>query len=91
MATALGEGSAEMTVSELIAKLQLEDPAAEVVTRGICCLDKVMRVRELMPVELRRFAVKSCVWFEYWTDVGPPPQDDRKVVFSEPVKGVLLE
>ena len=79
-----------MTVSDLILILQLEDPAAEVVTRGIECLDEVVRVSKLTPVKLRGFAAESCGWFEYWTD-AVPPTDDRTVVFSEPGNGLLLE
>lgn len=79
-----------MTVSDLISILQREDPGAEVVTRGIDYLDEVIRVSELSPVKLRAFASKGCAWFEYWTEAALP-SDDRTVVFSEPVNGLLLE
>lgn len=75
-----------MTVSDLIAKLQLEDPGAEVVTRGIDYLDEVIRVSELTPVKLRAFSAESVVWFEYWKADGARP-----VPGPGPVDGLLLE
>lgn len=80
-----------MTVSDLISILQQHDPAAIVVLRRNVGRETTAdRVSELTPVNLRAFAVERCAWFEFWDEAEVPP-DDRTVVFSEPVQGLLLE
>ena len=80
-----------MTVADLISILQQQDPAAVVVRwRNVDYEEVAEQVRALTPVRLRAFAAEGCGWYGFWDEPQVPP-DDRTVVFSEPVKGVLLE
>ena len=80
-----------MTVSDLISILQQHDPAAVVVLwRNVYYEAVAEQVHELIPVSLRAFAAEGCGWYGFWDETQVPP-DDRTVVFSAPVKGVLLE
>lgn len=80
-----------MTVSDLIAILQQHDPEAVVVLRRNVGREATAdRVSELTPVSLRAFAAEGCGWYGFWDESEVPP-DDRTVVFSKPVHGLLLE
>jgi hypothetical protein len=78
-----------MTVAELIAILQKQDPTAEVVLREPLDDTSFFKVREVRPLALRTYSRKGMVYFQgfgeeyepvYGTDVG-----------NERVPGVLLE
>lgn len=80
-----------MTVADLIAKLQQQDPAAVVVLwRNVDYEAVAEQVHKLTPVKLRAFAAESCGWYGFWDESEVPP-DDHTVVFSEPVHGLMLE
>lgn len=80
-----------MTVSDLIAILQQQDPAAVVVLRRNAGRETTAdQVSELTAVSLRAYAAERCAWFEFW-DEAEVPTDDRTTAFAEPVSGLLLE
>jgi hypothetical protein len=76
-----------MTVQELIAKLQLEDPKAEVVQHEVTG-DGYAKVREVLQVELRTYSRKGIVFFHGFDD--EEPLESGTDVGSEKVSGVVL-
>jgi hypothetical protein len=78
-----------MTVQELIAILQLQDPTAEVVLREPLDDTSYAKVREVRPLELRTFGRKGMVYFQSFTAENAPVYGTD--VGSEKVPGVLLE
>jgi hypothetical protein len=78
-----------MTVQELIAALQKQDPKAEVVLREPVDDTSYFKVRELQTIELRTYSRKGIVYFQSFEDEYEPVYGTD--VGSEKVPGVLLE
>ncbi len=78
-----------MTVSELMAILQKQDPLCTVVMRDSACDTGFVPVRDIDSLTMRAYARKGMLFYSsFGSEV---PRDGKTDVFDEVVHGVLLE
>lgn len=78
-----------MTVAELIARLQQEDPAATVVLDDFDSETRIYECRSIHRVTLRAYERKGMSWLSHFDEEHAV--DERTVRFDKPVPGVLLQ